>query len=194
MRQANPRARNGALLRIALGCMLASSAGGCGSEETTDAPAAIGAARRAPSIDVDPCTLLTRAEVQDALGADVLEPRPPELPGVDVEQMPVRMCEFGAAAGGLRSLIVSVAKRPTTVEQFEQKLAAVGKLGAELETKMMLQPVSGVGDAAAWNRATGLSFVRNGVEVDVMDGLTERPGESPPEGVLRLARLIAGRL
>jgi hypothetical protein len=179
--------------RLAIALVLALAAG-CGSEDVdaVDAEelAAIGAAQRAGRpIDVDPCTLLRRAEVQAALGVDVLDPRPPESIGIDPEQMPVRMCEFGAADGGLRSLVISVGKRSTSVDQFREKLAAVEKLG-----QMTWAPVPGVGDAAVWNAATGLSFVRNEIQIEVMDAITESPSDDPPESVLRLARLIAQRL
>ncbi len=176
----------GAGLSLALGAialLAACGGGGDGSGGEKTQPAATKAATTAasqpttaaPSSTVDACTLVTKAQIESAVGATVLDPKAEQLANLS-------SCSFNDPASPIFTVVsVSVFSGASTSDAKE--IFDLGKRNANDP-----QPVTGVGEDAYWDDTlSDLNTVQGKYEITV-----DVPGDSADP--LAVAKEIAGKV
>jgi hypothetical protein len=140
---------------------------------------------------IDPCDLLTPADLKEIVGVDLTE-RTPSQYGIG------RVCQFHPPDKVLRSVNVSVVAERSTPERFEEDMrAALARVKAEgIGKDAEVIPVPGLGAAAFYlSLLSELAVLTDdGIRFALNDLTSDQGGKDMPPTLPKLAERVLTRL
>ena len=164
--------------------------GGCGAQEGSRDTTPQGAPSTVAKLQ--PCQLISRAEVEQAIGVKVGEGESTDTADVLGSAVSsLRQCSFYKEGDKWNPMLVlTMMRAPASVEQFEQQLATAQQLAGVQGIR-----VDGIGDAAIWFQKSGTLRVMTGNVQFVLDDVVNRKnaGAEPGDALRKLSLEIVGR-
>jgi hypothetical protein len=167
---------------------------GCGGP-TAQAPAQITPQSTAQSpafVEIDACTLLTKADATQIMGNPVNEPTHPVQ---GTQTFYVDSCEYNLTGGTPVDDVTLTLEIPVNGDlATAQQVFNAGKQQAQAAYSGAPLDVTGVGDAAYWVSGEGNTLmVMKGMFTFSLSASTHK-GDAPSQAMLDLAKTVAGRL
>lgn len=154
---------------------------GCGAQQAPPAGVAPDAPRGAAKLD--PCQLISRAEVEAAIGVEVNEGAYSDTADVvGPSSSSLRQCSFYERGDTWNPLLVlTVMRAPRSVARFEEQLTM-----AQQFARVPGVRVSGLGDAALWfQRSASLRVMTGNVQFVINDAANLKNAGAEPGAALR---------
>ncbi|MCL4441425.1 MAG: DUF3558 domain-containing protein [Firmicutes bacterium] len=170
-------------LALLMFCVLLLAAG-CGGSGKAGAPQGdAGGAKETARGLVDPCALLTRAEVEAALGEQVKEPEFKD----SKNPLGQKLCFYAPVSEKAdRFIQLSVVQNGGMAKNLREQGYNVEQLYRDTKKNFAdATPVPGIGDEAFWG-TSGLHILKGNVYLNISPGNTSKPEN------LELAKRLAG--
>jgi hypothetical protein len=124
---------------------------------------------------IDPCSLITKAEAEAAIGEKVEDPTTEDG---NKEWGQTRCVYSSASESSAKFVQISVVQTESITEGLRQKGYTTAKLLEDTRTQVKGKPISGIGDDAYWGNSN-LHVLKKDAYITISTGLVLNPKNEP---------------